>query len=60
MREAQVNNKITKYNILPKFINLFFKSHNNLPKILTPANDIIIRINAYILELLTRDNEVNY
>jgi hypothetical protein len=60
MKDAQV------YILIIMFIYLIFtfsilllKYSNNLPKILTPANDAILRINAYILELLSRDTEVN-
>ena len=34
------------------------QNQNTLPKVLTHANDSILRLNAFILELLNRDTEV--
>lgn len=62
MKDAQVFNLKFIHNIFCFFESYIFiselKYQNNLPKILTPANDAILRINAYILELLSRDTEV--
>jgi hypothetical protein len=43
-----------KKNLLKQMLEAQYQ--NDLPKKLTPENDSILRLNAFILELLTRDN----
>lgn len=43
-----------KKNLLKQMMEA--QNQNDLPKVLTVANDSILRLNAFILELLTRDN----